>query len=283
MSEVSGEGKENYGLKLNALYATLGIFKDGKLAYQHGTSDETDKWISDRTEFASWMNYRIQMPTMFYISKEQLDQKYNGNQEFTVLFTRSTCPDCGYLSNNFLKEYTAANPNLSKSYVLDCDVEGIRLVKNDKGQYVGPSNGGTDSYQLAAYEQWSSFKRDYGLAYSEENPAGWSSGFVPTLYHINPEGNGKKTGDVIDGAAVLFNDSIQDGVIQSSYFTAERLKLDCLSYLKEDTSILEENKVLVGKEVKPQGDRTKSLYFHEEQGVYHEPIAKVFLDTFVGN
>ena len=284
MSEVSGEGKESYGMKLNALYATLAIFKDGKLAYQHGTSDENDKFVKDRSEFAAWMNYRIKYPTMFYLSKDQLDEKYKGTEAFTILFSRSTCGDCAYFQRNMLRSYLAENDNLSESYILDCDHKDIRYVVDEAGKEWGPSNSeSANPYQKAAYIKWTEFKQDYGLAESEDNPAGWSSGFVPTLYHINPEGNGKKIGDVIDGAAVFFNDSIQEETITSSYFTAERLELECLSYLKEDKSIPEEDKIVLGKKVSPQGDRGRAAFYHEEQAKYHDPIAKSFLDAFIGN
>ena len=284
MSEVSGEGKENYGMKLNSLYATLAIFKEGTLAYQHGTSDENDKFVKDRTEFAAWMNYRIQHPTMFYISKDQLDEKYEDTEQFTILFSRSTCGDCAYFQSHMLKDYLAKTEHLSDAFILDCDSKDVRYVVDEAGKEWGPSNAeNANEYQKAAYTKWNAFKEEYGLAESDDNPAGWKTGFVPTIYHINPEGNGKKIGDVIDGAAVLFNDSIENDEITSSYFTAERLNLECLSYLKEDKTIADSDKVVLGKKVSAQGERSRSAYFHEEQAKFHDPIAKAFLDTFIGN
>ena len=284
MSEVSGEGKENYGLKLNAEEATLGIFKDGKLVYQHDTVDQNSAWVSTYQEFADWMNYRIVVPKVFYISLEQLDEKFNGTTEFTIYYSRSGCGDCSYFTNNYFKEYLISNNNVTPSFVLDCDVEGIRYVKGDDGKLYGPSNDeNPNEYQLQASAKWNAFKEDYGMAYADDNVAGWNAGFVPTLFHINPNGRGQKRGDVIDGSMVIYNDKIVENKISDTYFTVERLETEPLGYLKESREIAEENKVLTGKSVGEQGDRKRSVYFHEELAPYHNAIAKAFLDAFIKN
>ena len=116
-----------------------------------------------------------------------------------------------------------------------------------------------------------------------EEAAGWNSGYVPTLFHINPSSTGEKTGDVIDGAMVLYNDSISENTISSTYFTAERLEEECLAYLKESKTVPEEDKILLGKKVGEQGERKGSVYRHEELSKYHNAIAKAFLDSYLGN
>ena len=188
--------EEKYGLKLNSAYATLGIFKEGVLKHQNGTANQSSTFVTSYTDFADWMNYRIGHPQMFFVSLDQLNAKYNANAPFTVYFSRSSCGDCSYFSNNYLKEYLATNKNLEESFILDCDVEGIRYVRGEDGKLYSPSDKeDANAYQKQAYQQWSNFKADYGLAYSENNPAGWNSGYVPTLYHINPTGRGVKVGD----------------------------------------------------------------------------------------
>ena len=284
MSEVTGEGKENYGLKLNALQATWGIFDSGKLVYQHDTVDQSSPWVSSYRDFADWMDARITYPRMFYISLDELNNKYKSSTPFTIYFSRSGCGDCSYFTDNYLKEYLTKNQTLEEGYVLECDVVGIRYVVGDDGVTYGPSNAeNANTYQLEAYRMWNSFKAEYGLAYSEDNPAGWDSGYVPTLFHINPSSTGEKTGDVIDGAMVLYNDSISENTISSTYFTAERLEEECLAYLKESKTVPEEDKILLGKKVGEQGERKGSVYRHEELSKYHNAIAKAFLDAYLGN
>lgn len=283
MSELTGEGRSNYGLKLNAEYATLGIFKDGKVAYQHGTSDERDPWVTTSSEFAAWMNYRISYPSLLLIDKDQLDSYYEGGNPFSIYFSRGSCGDCSYFENNYLKEYLSANKT-EYLYCLDCDCDGIRFVIGEDGVTYSPKNvEGANEYELEAYAQWNKFKEDYGLSYSLDNPAGWDSGYVPTVYHINPDasGSGRKIGDVIDGAMVIYNDSFDNGVISSTYFTKERLAIEALSYLKESKEIKEEDKVLLGKPVGEKGDRSTGLWRHEESAKYHNPIAKAFFDAFI--
>lgn len=287
MDEVSGEDKESYGLTLNSLHATLAIFKKGKVKYQKTTANESDPFVTDSHEFAAWMNYRIQMPRAFFVDKAQLDAKYNAYGEFTVYFSRNGCGDCSYFSDNYLREYLAQEGNFSPLYILDCDVEGICFVKGDDGVLYGPASERTwdsaNEYQKQAYNMWNAFKQDYGMAESEDNPAGWSTGYVPTLFHINPTGNGKKKGSVIDGAMVIYNDSITDNAITSTYFTKERLELSCLSYLKDSKEIAEENKVLLGKSVPTIEGATGGLARRKATATYHDPIAKAFLDAFIKN
>ncbi|MCR5078555.1 MAG: hypothetical protein K6B65_01345 [Bacilli bacterium] len=284
LTELTAEGASNYGLKLNSQAATLGIFENGVLKYQHGTSDEKDAWVTSSSEFAAWMNYRVNLPTAMYINKDILDEKYKGTSSFTILYSRATCGDCSYLERNYLREYLSSNKTDS-FYLINCDSVGIRYVVGEDGKTYGPNNKeGANEYELEAYGMWNDFKVDYGLAYGEDNPAGWSTGYVPTIYHINPDasGSGRKIGDVIDGAAVLYNDTIdaETLTINSTYFTSERLEIEALSYLKNNKEIDDANKVLTNKKVKEKGDRGNSVWRREETSIYHNPICKAFLDAF---
>ena len=276
------EGKENYGLSVLPNHETIGIFENGVLKYQADNSDQKSEWTTSATYFAQWMDARVSKPKAFYVSKAQLDELYGGRNEFTILYTRSTCPDCSYLQDNDLKAWLNAANNPSPLYMLDCDVVGIRYVVDDDGKQYGPSSAEDASEkQKEAFTQWSDFKSEYGLAYSEENPAGWSTGYVPTIYHINPDGS-KKGGDVIDAAGVFYNDTrlcdsranpSQDTSISSTYFTADRLRIDALQYLRESNVT---NKVLEG--IKAEGEKR-----HDAFQPYHSAILNALLDWCVGN
>ena len=276
------EGKENYGLSVLPNHETIGIFEKGVLKYQQSNSDQKDEWTTSPSYFAEWMDARVSKPKAFYVNLEQLDALYGGRSEFTVLFTRSSCPDCAYLAHNDLPKYLLTQANPAPLYLLDCDVVGIRYVVDENGKTYGPSNAdGASAKQLEAYAQWSSFKQEYGLAYSEDNPAGWNSGYVPTIYHVNPDGSSKR-GGVIDGAGVFYNDSrfydqkgwdVDDKTVASTYFTADRLQLDALQYLRESSV---QCKVLDGITI--EGDNR-----HDAFAPYHYAILKALLDWSIGN
>ncbi len=287
LSELKKDGVDNYGLKLFESSETLGIFSDGKLIHQENNSNEKNAWVTSIDEFSAWMDLRIKAPQMFYVNIDQLNGMYQSNKEFTIYFSRSSCSDCAFFESNDLKEYLSSHDGLEASYVLDCDVLGIRGYEED-GTVYWPSNSISASEgQKKAAEQWANFKVEYGLAWSETNASGYSTGMVPTLLHINPEGNGKKTGDVIDAALTVYNDTIDEETltIADSYFTQERLaeaESTYFTYLS-DSPIARANKIVKGQKVEPQGERTKSEWRHQEQQKWHKPIASAFLDWTIAN
>lgn len=269
------------GAEVSKSHETLMIFKEGKIAYQHTTSDVNSSWVKELSAFRTWMNARIEEPRLLTLSKEQLNAKYAGSAAFSIVFSRSTCPDCSFLVDNDVKSYFASHIKETKIpenylYLLDCDVEGIRYVKGDDGKTYSPSSSEDASdYQKQAYEQWTSFKEEYGLSYSESNPAGWEAGFVPTVYHITPNGS-SKTGDVIDYSGVFYNETADEesGIIASSYFSKKRQSEACasLEYLYCSDC---EYKCLEGLSY----DKTKD--WHEALQIYERPILNLLLDAIL--
>lgn len=262
------------GLELSSSHETLSIFKDGGLAYQHTTADTTSSWVKEKKVFAAWMDARLQAPRLLSLSKDQLDKKYQGQEDFSIFFSRSTCGDCSYLERNDIKEYFAANvksETIPENYLyyLDCDQLGIRYVLGDDGKTYTPSSSG--EYGEKASAQWVSFKQEYGLAYSEDNPVGWDQGYVPTIYHIHPS-NGEKSGDVIDFAGVFYNESIEDGAIKETYFTKERLQLAALDYLSSSSI---ENKILTRLVLNQSKDK------HEALREFESPIIAALLNAIL--
>ncbi len=267
------------GAEVSKNHETLMIFKEGKIAYQHTTSDANSSWVKDAQTFRSWMNARIEAPRLLTISKDQLDAKYKGSADFSIVFSRSTCPDCSFLVNYDIKEYFA---NHIKSetipenylYLLDCDAEGIRYVKGDDGKIYSPSSeDDANEYQKQALTQWKSFKAEYGLSYSEANIAGWDEGYVPAVYHIHPDGL-NKTGDVIDYSGIFYNETVdkETSAIASTYFSAERLSTNSLSFIADSNL---EHKTLTGLPL----DSTKTR--HEALQVYEQPILNLLLDAIL--
>lgn len=267
------------GAKVSKSHETLMIFSEGKIAYQHTTEETTSSWVKDAQTFRAWMNERIETPRLLTLSKDQLDAKYAGSADFSIVFSRSTCPDCSFLVNHDIKDYFASNIKTETIpenylYMLDCDAEGIRYVKGEDGKLYSPSSlDEANDYQKQALTQWKNFKTEYGLSYSETNPAGWEEGYVPSVYHIHPDGS-SKTGDVIDYSGVFYNETADKttGVITSTYFSADRLSTNSCSYLADSNL---EHKTLTGLAIDASKD------WHEALRVYEQPILNLLLDAIL--
>lgn len=264
-SELEEQKKaDRYGIDI-VTDPSMVVFSNGKLIAQK-EAKTGDPFHDSYADFSSWMNQRVaSFPKMLYVNDRQLDALYSGNDPFLIYYSRFSCSDCSYFQTHFLTDYLKKREKpLSKAYLIDCDQEGIRAL-----------NGEYDE------GQWNAYKQSHGLAYSEENPTGFNSGYVPTLMRISPN-NGKKKGDVIQAMDVFLNDCYEkkeDGsyFISDSYFDEERLETPALSYLK-DSSVSQ--KVLKGMDLgQYEGEMPYSLY-QEKMAPYHEAIAKVFLDSF---
>lgn len=268
--------RDSYDFSVGYEKATIAIFKDGKLAYQADDSDENSEFNTSYSAFKDWMLARVSLPRVFFLTREQLSALYDGFNEFTIYFSRQTCGDCAYMQSNAYRKYYESHPTgIEDSYIIDLDGVGIGCIEVDGVLYYRSTAPDASPEQKEAQRLYEEFKDEYGLLYSEDNPSGYGAGYVPTLYHINPEGNGKKKGDVIDISGVFFNDTVsEDGVITDTYFTSSRLELDSLSYLRESSL---ENKVLTGKTISLESSKRDGL------SLYHDPILNLFLDASVGS
>lgn len=245
-----------YGVIRQVGIDTLAIFRDGVLAYQRTTEDETQKWYYEYAAFNDWMAERALDAKIYYVNEEQLDAYYAGSQPFTVYFTLENCPDCRYLSRNALRKYLQ-NHKVTEENFFYFDV--VDYWKSDDTK--------------------AAIKAKYGLSYSEDNTVGLDKGYVPTVYHINPDGIHLK-GDVIEAAGVFYNEKITDGIVSHTYFTQERLdeaKNTYLTYLNESNLT---PKVLEGLNVGavPEGGN-----WHDLLAPYEDPIFNALLDYAIGS
>lgn len=256
-SEFDG-GHETFGLTISKSEETIAIFENGKVKEQRVTKGSEDEFITP-TVFSSWMSERVHFSDMLYISKTQLEGLFAGDIQFTIGFLRGSCSDCSYVETSVLSSFNSKDNNVS--YVIDCDVEGIRLTNGELDQ-----------------EKWASFKYEYGLT-AEANPDyGYGGGFVPSFYTYMP-GEGEKKDMILDGDVYL-NDSIaeKDGkyVVSDSFFTEERAPLlGFLGNSKVDVSVIK------GLEIDPK-DIDNGRWKKEAAAKYHNPLLEAFLTAYVG-
>lgn len=251
---------EFYGLPITTGETPiLGIYQDGLLKHykSYVTGNATkNKPFTNLDAFAEWMEARIIMPTIIYITKEELDAKFATHEKFILYYGSSTCPDCAYVNVTFLKNYVRAHVGMSKIYAIDREAEGIRL-----------KDGVVDAATYTA------FKDNYGLSDVINTTLGYATGFVPTFQYIEANGSLPKDDmSVIKDMCVVYNDQYTDVVgdhpyqITRTYFDGTRP----LHYL-DGIAVTD----ILGHYLDSAED------MHEAWAVYHEPFLNGFFNTYL--
>lgn len=232
----------------------LGIYKEGKKllisAYQKNKSV-----YETQESFNAFFEKYVTLPSVFYISKDQLDDKIRNQKTFVILYDRNTCPDCSYLHEHFLNQYIKDNKDKT-FYIIDCDVKGIRYDKN--GDY--------------DQEQWINFKEDHLLNKTDTNPYGYSGGVVPTFqYYLN---------GVLSASDVYVNESFNEELISGTEENGQKVTYKFTiteSFIEEliNTSYTFET-TYNEDTIKTQ----KSEFKKECVSEVHENKVKDFLDTY---
>ena len=268
-----------YGLDVRSDRETFAIFKNGKL-YEQNVYSEKNAMFNQKKDFKAYLESRVHLPTMFYITLDTLDS-WLGTQdkEFTVYFARNNCKDCEYLDNHALKEYGEKHLDMTNLYILDCESLGIRVYDEN------------NNLTTASAEAWQKFKDNYKLSnkYSED---GYNTGYVPTFLNVigqssyvpgvageasYEEGNH----DFIVGLSyVYFNDTLtrgEDGKIRvtDSFLSQERFNEGLIPYI--DNS----NQLIKGIEV-PESDITAYgpylVWNKPAAAKYHDKALNQYLD-----
>lgn len=258
---------EYYGLKRINGYDTLAVFEAGKAIFQKSTDVETDPFVTTYSGFAEWMTKRTQNPKIFYVNEELLDEYYKGNESFTIYFGRDTCGDCAYLNRTALSAYLDKHDNLAQNF-LYIDFDAFRPQRGDEDY----------DQKMVIYQE----KKDhYGLSWSEENPAGYSSGAFPTVYFVNPDGH-SFTGDVIEASGVFYNESIDaEGVVHDTYFSKERYESASDTYLAYLAETNLTRKWIDDVSFAEAEDKSRTAW-HDLLAPYEEPLFNALLDYSVG-
>lgn len=151
---------KNDPMRLKGSAPTIGLYKEGKALDILSYNEDFD----DEAKFKKKFEEYVKLPSVYYISPSMLDAKILNKEKFVVLFTRTSCPDCNYLFTNFLDEYI--NKNDKTFFIIECDVEGIRLNENLEFDET----------------MWQAFKDKYGLS-SSTSKYGYLTGVVPTFQY----------------------------------------------------------------------------------------------------
>ena len=255
----------------------FGLFDKGELKYEEKYSSKN--YVFSKSDyFVEYMSSKVKLPHILYISQEQLEQKYSGSEPFTLMFSRNNCGDCKYVLNNFFPNYSLnLNDGNDYLYIFECEDAVVKV--------------GNTYYKVREYDEdgqlteeskirWQQFKDDYGLSTTNNPIYGYNSGYVPTLFRIEPNGV-DKNGNVIKDGAVYFNDTIsKEGnkyVVSDSYYTNERK--EHLSYLSEI-----DIPVLKGLEISETDVTSYGEYVswnHDAAEKYHSKLTKAFLDKYL--
>ncbi len=159
---------------------SIAFYKDGKKINVTNYL-KNEKVFSNDNAFLSFVEKYIVLPKAFYLSLDDIKRKQQAKDSFSLLFTRSSCSDCSSLFQHVLTPYLWEN-TVSNLYLLECDVEGIRLQNGEFSE-----------------ENWNNFKKEWNLTSS--SPYGYLEGVVPTLQQYQ---NG-----VLHRSAVYLNDEYE--------------------------------------------------------------------------
>lgn len=196
------EGKATFGLNLSSsITPSIAIFNNGQLVLQHNHYDGDERIFNRLDYFTNFMNSVTYSPVMYKVDPNTIDYLISTNDEFNIMFSRYTCPDCNNLKDEVLKPWimSFAGTNIKKLYVFDD--------------------------QNYTSEQRSQFKDKYGVSNVNNPTLGWNTGYVPSIQH-------RKGSNILDMITVN-NDSLRaEG---KTYFTADRLQY--LTFLKDDATI----------------------------------------------
>ena len=237
---------------------TLAIFKDENVAYQIMSGGENDLLL-DADALSSYLEERVHFSDMLYISLEQLEEVFTKKNDATIGFLRKTCLDCSFVEDAVLTPFNYLDHQ--QSYVIDCDVEGIRY-----------KDGEIDE------EGWKEFKKKYGLSEEGNADFGYNGGYVPTFFHYSTDGKTSPAESILDGCVYL-NDTVKnvngEYLVTDSYFTEEREPL--LNFLG---NIPDKETVLKGHKVATQ-EIENEHWKKESAAKYHNPLLKAFLDAYL--
>ena len=250
---------EEWGVKTAGNNIIIALMGDGKAKFQETIKENSDLQTSERA-LSKWISSRALAPRILRVdTEEDLIALKDTAYYHVYYYGRTSCPDCTYFESTFLFDYYKQKKTETPYiYYIDCDMEGRRF-----------KNGQFDQ------EQWNQYKVDHLLAQSEDNPAGYGSGFVPTLMAL-------ENGNRISAMDVYLNDEVsqnEDGdyVVTASYFDESRKGASYLNYVESAFAPW-----LKGKNLgQYDGEKNKAYYWYREKlSAYHNAITTAFLETF---
>jgi hypothetical protein len=253
---------EAWGIQTSGNDPVLAIMSNGKAAYQTALKEKSDL-VTNKKKLSLWIENRATFSQMYWVNEESEVQSLRNKGGALFYYGRTSCSDCTYFETNFLFDYLAEKGKKLQSplYYIDCDSEGRRF-----------KNGELDQ------EQWNAYKASHNLAESEDNPAGYGTGYVPTLMKMSAYKEGEEP--KVELMDVYFNDSVKKNenghyVVEKSFFSSARNDASYLRYLgKSDYTVLE------GLDLGECSEEGMEAYYwyRDKLATYHNRYATYFLD-----
>lgn len=245
-------GKNNdFNLSLSTSSPSISFFKKGQLVEQIAYSTKSpQKFYKDYVELGKLISSKTEEPEIIYVNESILDNSIKEKEDFVILHTYSSCPDCSYCIPNVVTPFANNNDLDEEIWIID-----LNEIKSDA-------------------TLWQNYKNKYNLSNANNNPFGYNNGYVPTAQAY-------KNGELVD-ASVYFNDTIslvnKSYVITDSFYTEERL-----SHISYATNI--ETNILMGLEIPSDqimsyNDGEYIIWSQEYANVYHKPLLEAFLTKY---
>ena len=247
--------KDNFGIYLvKSEMPSIVFFSQGKFSKQVVYGRDGSSIFTDKKKFYGFMEENINLPSMYCLEKNTLEQYIAEEKEMVLYVARSLCNDCGNVNKKYLYNWGQNYNGAEKLYIFDIQ------------KYQG-----TDDYQT--------IKNWVGLSTVNNPILGYDTGMVPTFQ--------KRKGDNILDMIVTNNDSLtvnNETKTLNSYFTSERVAN--MNFLKEEKQL---KTILDKMEVE---EKYATHYVNEEKGIdewflktefyqdYHYPLLNKFFETY---
>lgn len=246
-------GKSNtFNLSLSESSPSIALFKKGRLIEQIPYSVKSPQpFYKDYAELIRLIDEKTEEPDAIYVDQNIIDNAIADKEDFVIMHTYSSCPDCSYCLPNVIAPYVVNNDLEEDIWIID-----LNNIKDDK-------------------TLWQQYKDNYGLSASTNNKFGYNLGYVPTAQAYK---NG-----VLVSASVYFNDTVtyenNEYKILDSFYSEERIAN--LDYLNDFEGIkIIEGMTLSSDDVNVYNDFQYVAWKQDKANQYHKPLLEAFLNYY---
>lgn len=245
-------GKNNdFNLSLSTSSPSIAFFEKGELKEQIAYSTKSPQaFYKNYSDFRDLILEKTTHPEILYVDSEIIDNAISNKDDFVIMHTYSSCPDCSYCLPNVVVPFAQENDLSANIWIID-----LNEIREDE-------------------TKWQSYKDKYNLSNKTNEALGYNNGYVPTAQAY-------ENGELVS-ASVYFNDTIElinnQYVITDSFYTNERV--ENLTYLDGLENVVLKGLVVSEDDVDVYLNGQYIAWKQEKANEYHKPLLNAFLNKY---